>query len=332
MRRESPGINNRRCNYGCAEHGLTATERLGTVRHNNGLTESLGESPMNMPAWRERLLEPFGVEIALALAWPLPEGFEQRVVELFDRHKLLVFRGQRLTEADQVRVLELFGRVLGAHGEYREISSDGALGSGPLAWHSDLAFTEEPFKVISLHAVAVNDGESWTAFADGTAAAAALPADLATTIAGREAITTIAPVQTHRAVGYDTPTELPHQVRPLLIPHPRTGEPVLYISEMQTSRVLGMDRAESDATLAALFERLYAEAAVHRHHWNNGDLVIWDNIALQHSRGDLAGMTPRKLQRIVVADKSFFDLLPQFQVGDAMISAWGSGDKELVLD
>jgi taurine dioxygenase len=35
---------------------------------------------------------------------------------------------------------------------------------------------------------------------------------------------------------------------------------------------------------------------------------------------------------VVVADKSFFDLLPQFQVGDAMISAWGSGTEELVLD
>lgn len=115
---------------------------------------------MATPAWDERPLEPFGMEIGLRLDWPLPEGFEARLVELFDRHKLLVFRNQALTEMDQVRVLENFGRVLQSHGEYREISSDGALGSGPLTWHSDLAFTEEPYKVISLHAVAVNDGES----------------------------------------------------------------------------------------------------------------------------------------------------------------------------
>jgi taurine dioxygenase len=44
------------------------------------------------------------------------------------------------------------------------------------------------------------------------------------------------------------------------------------------------------------------------------------------------GVTPRRLQRIVVADKSFFDLLPQFKVGDKRISAWGSGNKQLVLD
>ena len=282
--------------------------------------------------WTERPLEPFGVEIGIRLEWPLPEGFEERLTELFDRHKLLLFRNQTLAESDQVRLLENFGRVLGSHGEYREISSDGALGSGPLTWHSDLAFTEEPFKIISLHAVAVNDGQSWTDFANGAAAAAALPQNLASAVAHQEAVTMIAPIQTHRTVGYDSPMTMPHQVRPVIIPHPRTGEPVLYVSDMQTARIEGMERQESDATLNALFAELYREDRVYRHHWKNGDLVIWDNIALQHARGDLTGMTPRRLQRIVVADKSFFDLLPQFKVGDERISAWGSGDQQLVLD
>jgi taurine dioxygenase len=282
--------------------------------------------------WTERPLEPFGMEIGIRLEWPLPDSFEQRMVELFDRHKMLLFRNQQLEEQDQVRLLENFGRVLGAHGEYREISTDGGLGSGPLTWHSDLAFTEEPFKVISLHAVAVNDGQSFTDFVNGANAAASLPADLAARVAGREALTMIAPVQTHRTVGYDSPDDMPHQVRPVIITHPRTGDAILYVSYMQTARIMGMERTESDATLDALFVELYRKDRVYRHHWNNGDIVIWDNIALQHARGDLTGMTPRRLQRIVVADKSFFDLLPQFQVGDERISAWGSGDKQLVLD
>jgi len=287
---------------------------------------------MGEDAWVERPLEPFGMEIDVKLQWPLPAGFEQRIVELFDRHKLLKFRNQHLAEPDQVRILELFGRVLGSHGEYREISSDGALGAGPLTWHSDLAFTPEPYKIISLHAVAVNDGESWTAFTNGVDVAASLPADLMATIEGHEALTVIAPIQSHRVVDYDTSDAMPHQIRPLIVPHPRTGEPVLYINCMQTARIIDMGRDESEATLSALFDALYAPERIHTHHWNNGDFVIWDNIALQHSRCDLTGMTPRKLQRIVIADKSFFDLLPQFQVGDARISAWGSGGKELVLD
>jgi len=287
---------------------------------------------MNDNLWEERPLEPFGVEIDVKLQWPLPAGFEERMVELFDRHKLVLFRNQALTEQDQVRLLENFGRVLGSHGEYREISSDGALGSGPLTWHSDLAFTPEPYKIISLHAVEVNDGESWTAFANGVEVVPRLDPDLAARIAGREALTQIAPIQSERVVGYDTLGGMPHQIRPLLIPNPRTGEPLLYINAMQTGRIMDMEQPESDATLAALFDALYAPENVFTHHWNNGDLVIWDNIALQHARCDLTGMTPRRLQRVVIADKSFFDLLPQFNVEDDKISAWGSGDKELVLD
>lgn len=287
---------------------------------------------MEQQAWSERELEPFGMEIDLQLQWPLPEGFEQRMVELFDRHKLLVFRKQALSEADQVRVLENLGQVLGSHGEYREISSDGALGSGPLTWHSDLAFTKEPYKIISLHAVDVNDGQSWTSFANGVVTAAELPVELKARIADREAITVIAPIQSERVVGYDASSDMPHQIRPLLVPHPRTGEQVLYISSMQTARILELDREESDDMLASLFDELYREERVLTHHWDNGDFVIWDNIALQHSRCDLTGMTPRRLQRIVIADKSFFDLLPQFKVGDTRISAWGSGNKELVLE
>lgn len=146
-------------------------------------------------AWDERPLEPFGIEIGVRLDQPLPAGFEQRLVSLFDEHKLLLFRDQQVSEDQQVRLLSLFGKVLGSQGEFREISSDGNLGSGPLTWHSDLAFTDDPFKIISLHAVEVNDGQSWTAFANGVAAMEHLPADLAEAIAGRDAVTALALIQ-----------------------------------------------------------------------------------------------------------------------------------------
>ena len=279
-------------------------------------------------AWEERPIDPFGMEIAIHLDAPLPDGFEQRMLSLFDEHKLLLFRNQRLTEEQQVHILSLFGKVLGAKGEFREISSDGNLGSGPLTWHSDLAFTEDPFKILSLHAVDVNDGQSWTAFANGVAAMTRLPPDLAARIDGRDAVTALALTQSHRTIDHDVPDYVPQQTRSAVIPHPRTGEPTLYISHMQTARIEGLDREESDALLDALFGELYAPDRVYRHHWNNGDLLIWDNIALQHSRGDLTGMTPRRLQRVCVADKSFFDLLPQFRIDDPRIAAWGSdGDK-----
>lgn len=278
-------------------------------------------------SWTLRPLAPFGLEIGgLRLDQPLTAEESARLVELFRQHKLLVFRDQSLGEDDQARIMALFGPVLGATGEYRRLSSDGNLGDAPLDWHSDLAFTEQPFEAISLHALAVNDGQSWTAFTDGVRVLAALPAALREKIAGRTARTVISMIQTHRAVGYDVPEFLPQIVRPLVIAHPYTGEDVLYINHMQTARIEGLPAGESDALLNELFAHLYAEQAVYRHHWNNGDFVVWDNIATQHSRCDLAGMHPREMQRVCCAKKSFFELLPQFTLDDPRIAAWGRGD------
>ena len=278
-------------------------------------------------SWNERALAPFGVEITGArLDQPLNPDDSARLVALFRKHKLLVIRGQDLTEDQQARIMALLGPVLGATGEYRRLSSDGNLGDAPLDWHSDLAFTELPFEAISLHALEVNDGQSWTAFTNGVSVLEQLPTDLAAAIEGKDARTVISMIQTHRAVGYDVPDFLPQIARPLLIAHPYTGEEVLYINHMQTARVEGLPQAESDALLAALFEQLYAPDAVYRHTWRNGDLVVWDNIATQHSRCDLKGMYPRTLQRICCAEKSFFELLPQFSLDDPRIAAWGRGE------
>lgn len=282
---------------------------------------------MNEFGWAERTLAPFGLEIrGIRLDRPLPPAEQARITALFRQHKVLVMPGQHLSEDDQAHFMAILGPVLGSAGEYRVLSSDGNLGDGPLDWHSDLAFTEQPFEAISLHALAVNDGQSWTAFTDGAAVLKALPAGLRAAIAGREARTVISMIQTHRAVGHDVPDFLPQIVRPLVIAHPRTGEEILYINHMQTARIEGLERAESDALLEALFARLYDEAAVYRHWWNNGDLVVWDNIAAQHARCDLAGMHPRIMQRVCCAEKSFFELLPQFSLYDPRIAAWGRGE------
>ena len=271
-------------------------------------------------------IAPFGVEVQADLSRPLSDAAQAALRALVVAHKLLVFRGQRLSEAAQVRAMGYLGRVLGPQGEYREVSADGNLGAGPLAFHSDLAFTPAPFKLLSLHAVAVNDEESWTRFADHVGVLDRLEPALAAAIAGRDARTVISLVQSHRAVAFDNPAFLPQQLRPAIIAHPATGEPVLYISEMQTARIEGMPRPESDALLARLFAALQAPDNVYEHRWRNGDLVIWDNIAMTHARCDLAGMHPRRLQRVAVADKSFFDLCPQFDLGDPRVSAWASGE------
>jgi len=272
-----------------------------------------------------RPLAPFGLELDVDLRTPLDSASQRRFRELFYREKLLVFRNQRLTEAEQVRVMGYIGAVLGSKGEYREISSDGNLGAGPLCYHSDLSFTPEPFKALTLQALEVVDGQTWTRFSNGVRAVEALPSELRVGVEGMNAVALISLIQSHRAVAFEGPAYLPQVERPAITRHPITDEPILYVSEMQTARIGDFAPAESEALLTALFAHLYAPGNVHEHRWHNGDLVIWDNLALQHSRPDLTGCVPRRLQRVAVADKSFFDLCPQFDLGDPRVTAWASG-------
>ena len=80
----------------------------------------------------------------------------------------------------------------------------------------------------------------------------------------------------------------------------------------QTARIVGLAPQESADLLEALFEHLYREENVYEHRWRNGDLVMWDNLATQHARGNVSGVGRRTLQRVVLATKGFFEQNPQF--------------------
>ena len=101
-------------------------------------------------------------------------------------------------------------------------------------------------------------------------------------------------------------------LRPVVSIHPTTGQPVLFVNEQHVERIEGLDPAESRALLVALFDHLYAEANIFEHRWRNGDLVIWDNIALQHGRRAIGGVRRRKLQRASVAERSLLEQVPDY--------------------
>ena len=45
-----------------------------------------------------------------------------------------------------------------------------------------------------------------------------------------------------------------------------------------------MSRAESDSLLEELYTCLYDPQHVYVHGWEPGDLLIWDNLTVQHAR------------------------------------------------
>jgi taurine dioxygenase len=273
--------------------------------------------PPHAPAgWHVRPLKPFGVELDADLSRPLASDQAAYLVGLVYVHGLVLARQQALTLAQQKDMVGHFGPVMSNTQEMEYVApDDGILNADALAFHSDMAFCPKPSQVISLHAVDVVNGETCTRFASGYLAYDRL------TPGQRDRLTKLSAAQVSnktvvRVVGYDIPARAHRLDRPAVFPHRVTGQPILYVTEAQTARFNELNRADSDALLAEVFDILYAADAVFEHTWSMGDLLIWDNIILQHGRPAFHGVKHRKLQRACVGELSVTEQIENFVFDD----------------
>ncbi|MFM7027622.1 MAG: TauD/TfdA dioxygenase family protein [Chakrabartia sp.] len=72
-------------------------------------------------------------------------------------------------------------------------------------------------------------------------------------------------------------------VHPLVIAHPETGVPLLWVNRGFTTRIEGVTPLESTALLEMLFRHIEVTPRLQcRVQWEKDTLVIWDNIGTQH--------------------------------------------------
>jgi taurine dioxygenase len=265
-----------------------------------------------------RPIEPFGAEVDLDLSAPLSEEVIAELKALYDRHHLLVFRNQSLTHPRQIEVVSNFGPPLlhrqDGVGYISNQPGKGGLGGGELAFHSDLAFSPEPFLGISLHAVDVENERSSTKYVDSCLSYRELPQATRERLQGLNALHVFSVDMAAHNEEEDVPDSLPRSIHPLVMEHPRTGEPILYMNLNQTARIVELEPDESRALIDELFAHLYRPENIYEHRWRMGDFVMWDNLAAQHARGEVSNVGPRTLQRVVLAHKGFFEQHPQFSM------------------
>jgi taurine dioxygenase len=240
---------------------------------------------------------------------PLAPSDRTRLRTALERSYLLHFPGQELSDAQHEAVVAQFGAVAnesgGAVGFVSNYRPDGSLGSGAATFHIDFGFTDQPYEYLSLYGLEIPAGGTVTCFANAVAAAADLPADLGArveSLSARAAVDVASPVR-EAGVRIDLgrlDESYPHAVRPVLWPHRLTGEPILAVWEQQTDALLPLPPDESAALLRELFTHLYRPDHVLVHHWQPGDLLVWDNHALQHARPDVGVDERRTLRRVCV--------------------------------
>ncbi len=234
-----------------------------------------------------------------------------RLREAYGRFNLLLFRGgERLSPDRQAEIASWFGppAPVSNDGEGNVVSvltNRDPAGSLQLPFHCDLTYTEVPIKAICLQAIELPASPTSTTYVSNAAAWDHLPPDLQRRCAGL----TLRHELVSQMRDYDWPPFVADH--PLCFPHPQSGRPLLLATEHHAARLLELDEAESRALLGDLLARIYAPEMQYDHVWQLGDLVMWDNLALQHARrekSDFAG-GPRALQRVALSEVGLQELV-----------------------
>ena len=261
----------------------------------------------------------FGVEVSgIKPIVPLDEGTITELRNLFDDKGLIVIRELDADLAFQNYLSQLLignDKIVEADAQTdskapaREMfvsnkRENGGAPYGRLLFHSDRMWSPQVFRLLSLYGVEVAQPSVPTLFVSAQNAWKTLPEDLRAEVEGRFAVHGHDATYENRS-GDDgevlvSTFEQDETVKlPLGFTHPRTGKTILYISEMFTQRIDGMPHDEGEDLLRRLFGHLYAEGNIVTHHWRKGDLVLWDNIALQHARPNVSlEGPPRTLRKV----------------------------------
>jgi len=250
-------------------------------------------------------LKPVGAEVTgLDLSQPLSEETKRRLREAFDDHALLLFRDQTLTQQDLKRVATVFGKISDqgeAPGGMNLVSNVNAPGlndkgehtlrggDGELHMHFDHCFQENPLKGVLLYSVEVPPTGGDTLFSDVRIATDRLPADIRARIDDK--------IIRHKSY---LRTGEPEWNHPIMYTHPRTGERILFFSKLQAREILGIPEDECKRLFETFTSIVESDDIIYRHHWKPRDVVVWDNLALQHARETFDPKYRRHLQRVQI--------------------------------
>jgi taurine dioxygenase len=274
----------------------------------------------------EKLSDALGAEVSgVDLAQPLAPAVFAGIRAAWLEHLVLRFRGQRLSDPQLLAFSRNFGELdppgpnpygrpfLPDHPEMNVISNIkahgvpiGGLGDGEAIWHADMTYAERPPMAAVLYALEVPPSGGDTYWANMVLAYQALPEDLRRSVEGREAIhdATYNSAGVMRK-GYDEvrdPRQAPGARHPLVRIHPETGRKCLYLGRRRNSYVVGLELAQSERLLDALWAHATQPAFTFRQQWRAGDVLIWDNRCTLHRRDAFDPAARRLLHRTQIKD------------------------------
>ena len=270
----------------------------------------------------EKMHPSLGAEIkGVDLSKPVDAETAAAIRKAFDENIVIVVRNQDLTEAQQLKAAEIFGKVAyrrrpvvgdGPGGDFdtpfmmvtniiENGKPIGAFGDGEMWFHHDTSYYPEPHRATLLYAMKLTTWGGETRFSNMYAAYDNIPRDLRDRLEGRRVLQ-MHDYKRRERLNVDTAdlSKIRHNWQPLFITHPATGKKSLYVSRLMSAKIEGLSHDESEAALEQLFDISEDPAIVYEHKWALGDMVIWDNWCSIHARRDFPREEPRLMRRLTI--------------------------------
>ena len=236
-----------------------------------------------------------GIEVKTDLATLLDGSIARELRALLTQRGVLLFRGLKFSDADQLHFGRTLGTVREEHGlEVTTISAEPEKSpifadytKGTYFFHIDGTYTDTPGLASILHARVIAPEGGQTEFANTYAMYEDLSAADQRLLDGLEVVHS---GETIQRLAFPDPTEaqlaawgegaVPPRTHPMVWQH-ESGRKSLLLA-CSAKAIVGMDRAESDALLGRLFALAEQPQYIYSHDWQVGDLLVWDNTGTMH--------------------------------------------------
>ncbi len=265
-----------------------------------------------------------GAEIeGVDLSRPLDDATFGDVQDALLKHLVIFFRDQEITPEQQVAFARRFGDIEPPHPVFDKvkecpevtlIEQKGDKGIYNDEWHTDVTFRETPALASILYAKIVPPVGGDTLFASMYVAYDALSAPMKRLVEGLSAVHditegfgNIVTTKDGLAKARAMQDRFPPVVHPVVRTHPVTGRRALFVNRSFTTRILGVNKIESQNLLRMLLEHCEQSNFQARFRWEKGSIALWDNRCTMHYAANDYSPHHRLMHRVTVkGDRPYF--------------------------
>ena len=249
---------------------------------------------------------PFGIKIAGIQLSDAADHDIANLKQLLADNGVVIVQNQSIDDAEFVAFLKRLGSLMFTTGEtpvphqpgLNLVTNVGRNRAPRSVFHTDTSYLAQPPAYTSLKAISLPESGGETLFANQYVAFETLPAQVKEKL--RDAIVL------HVASGVTLDNNQESQAwHPLFQRHPISGKIALFLSTPERCQVIqGLNLEESSRTIRLLYKHSIRAHRLYRHHWQSGDIVIWDNRCTMHRADHSEVIGDRVLHRGLVASEN----------------------------